>query len=705
MKGECTLKQAPKTAHAFLSLLAILIAFGVATNAFAQFPRKTDEHVKQQILDTMTKYPAFTVIGKKIAEKYEAFKVMSPPHPLGCPKMVPTQLSEEIWKFDSEMLILSKMSVHFLSCFESTAMPDVGGGAVCIPVYGVPGLEYCEDPPGAVVLGFIGAVLPEELEKCCPTDSELLAMPDCSIPINKPNAGFKLTYWWPENEVEINNYETTAFDPAWECGNNTEYFHKPLTDFLRQAQAHLNMINKATVYKTTKEAGIPDALREDPFIGNSHWAGLLPGDQILAGEAHVWRTYLASLASLNNREGGGWLGYKRNCDCFYAAGQKQEDDYGVRRKVVNGWTEEKKYFHYWRDYRLSRYLGPAKYEAIEQFQDPRTDMCASYRAYHEQWGKAIAAGGMGYGDLISAVNIKPPRIPNALERICYKGGGDLFPIVGQLIGHFSPLPANAYMARRALYLFGKDNIATGSFVPPGRVINKFSERYDKMQRIWPLYVDSLNPLAAAAAPLASSCFRGNEIPNYVQEAQPDRPEDWPKGLVRDVLDDTQPVRGGPKDSVRHAYWNRRKNCMCPYIGPVAGLKWFGKYTSCFQTKSACRKRDEGNFEDPDESKLDPPDAEKGVSLEHLIDVPFPGAADGIPYPFLPEFGKAIYTLDPIKGDDPAFRQGASGVGQGDVCDLKKGPFKMHRVYPEDLESSRPYRGLKCPFQDDRCKTQ
>ena len=281
-----------------------------------------------------------------------------------------------------------------------------------------------------------------------------------------------------------------------------------------------------------------------------------------------------------------------------------------------------------------------------------TDTCASYRAYHSQW----AGAPYYYGDLIDAVGIRPPRIEDYLKRTCFRGGGEFFPITGQLMGSFSTIPASAYIARRAFYLFGKDTVAGVQFVKPERRLNKYSDEVDKMQRIYPGQSKGLR---------VSECFRGHEIPNYLQE----KGTNWQKDLISDAYDIGV---GGPLDDVRFNYWNRRKACMCPYIGPVRGLRLLQKtYITCNQRQPSCVTKDEGDSEDSSTGEL------KGTGGSSIMPIYAPPIVDGIPFPFLPGMGEGIYTLE-----------------GGSHCSLAAGG-PLNRYVPEKVYA--------CKNSDPRCK--
>jgi hypothetical protein len=728
----------------FWFVLVLLLAS--APNCLSQLPpkfpltTKSDQKVLQAVKESIGKRGEIENEIKSIVPKYAAMKGEAEAHPLSCDRASGNEdnRTEERWKFDSRVAMFGEptgssgqLTERFLSCFEADkeddkiACPMVG----CIPVLGTtPPLEICFDPPPAC-----GG-------NCCANNSEMLQMGRLPMPlaagyanpVTSPlafaalmpfvfsegcnldprkhnNRGYNLNFWWPENEVEIQNYERTVFNPTYECGNTQppkSFKHDDLTRFLKTVRASLTKFQSGggiagEVSYDENEAGV-SKLRFDPNIGESHWAGLLPGDQTFTAEAHVYRTYNDVLTSLNFPGGDGTLlGYKRDCRCFYSGLQDQRTE-GKFRKTVNGWTEQNKFLPYWRYWQNSKPISEHRYEALAKFGSYDPDSCAFLRAYDDFKNKPPFEN-TGYQDLykaLSPVNAGPPpndpiRLRKELERICYRGGGDLMPITGQLIGHFSPLPASAYIARRALLLFGtkelklNDKVVDREFVDRDRRINRYSDKNDKMQRIYPL--DKKNSMRA------SHCFRGHDIPNYLTEAT----EDWPRDLMRDALTDGG---AGPMDTPRFLHWNKRGSCMCPYIGKASGLRIVGTDTwlACTPVGAACHKRgaeDQGDYEDDPKAPLQG----RGGGTAY----PLP---DGIPHPFLPEMQRGIYTADPIFPDDPATCQIEGGncrsVRPG-KCELTVKRNGMHLRQPEDFEDIQGdinKGGIQCknPIAEPRC---
>lgn len=611
-------------------------------------------------------------------------------------------ITEHIWKFDAMMTAGAFnpfQAKRFAGCFDPRVIPDypvpeAGGVGLCIPsptvIFRIP-LYVCFDPMFSA-------------GNCCPSWTPMLKK--CGIPTWKGDAtkyfdtyGYKLHFWWPENEVEIENYGVSAFYPFFECrnGKNADpeefnFGYTYLTNFLRKYKAVTSAkagdgtevkIDHALSSNPLDPAFVNPLLRTWPHIGNSQWAGMLPGDQTFQAEAHSWRTFLHTLALINKKDEDGYTGYRRSCRCFYGTlGEESEGDawdHGSDQ-VVNGWTELAPIFPFWRSYQRSKDLecqsGSFYYDAIKDFKNIQEDTCASWRAANvagagdltEFLGKSDAQRQLAVHACGSRFH-KNPKICSELERICYKGDGQLFPIVGQLMGNYSPLPASAFLARRALYLFGKQKASSGGgcddFMPDNRRIHRYSESKDKMQRIYP--VDGVTPITLQS----SNCFRPAEIPNTLDETSTG--SEWPRDLQGPYASIGAPVAppppgvpeiyppkadpesmaelpfrvgghvavAGPLSNVRFNHWNYREACMCPHKGPVWGLalkggsKW--KVINCSQYRNACRLRYEDDASRGDENDQE---ATKGGGTEGDGGLPalaifFGIVAQHVPYPFVP----------------------------------------------------------------------
>lgn len=690
-------------------------------------PNQTDQRVLNSVRDSLSRYPE---VEQRVRAVAGAYRMMGqagryPPHRLSCDSgaLLSEQLTEPAWMFDSDTALFGAVNGSnsttptptFLGCFQPVQIPSIPLPTVCTPIgfnfsvcvdTSTPCAQNSEILKEGGLPAWAYAVAVAALFPPTPANITFAAIlfsfagEGCRVPEDRSNRGYSLDYWWPENQIEIHNYGRTVFDPTFEC-NNQEFQHGRLTDFLRTMSTYLTRFTPpgmpaGAVSTTGRGAGIPDGLRFDPHIGESHWAGIQPGDEVFTGEAHVYRTYLNTLTALNNPGDSTWLGYKRDCRCFYSSLDSQivrdvRNSRDLSRKVVSGWTEHQKHLPFWRYYQNSQLLNRARYEAISQYSSFYRDSCAFLRAHEASLGSISE----GYRDIYQAIGISPPpttapRLRDQLLRICYKGGGDLFPVTGQLIGQFNPLPAGAYLARRALYLFGTDfdyrSNPDDPLNPPDRRVNKYSDANDKLQRIYPLK-DRV---------FASTCFQGHQIPNYLRE---DR-FNWPRELLEDAMSNGL---AGPNDSPRFIYWNRRKAKMCPYLGQVIGLKSGDNFIACRALTSSCGLEDRGDAEDSDTAPL------QGFGPGN-VPLPMP---DGIPFPFLPKYESSRYELDPIMRDDPAVTQTRElqRYTPGGQCDLRYADIrnprfsqKLHRKLPEQFvnQFGNNTGGLKCRPEYPRC---
>lgn len=375
-----------------------------------------------------------------------------------------------------------------------------------------------------------------------------------SCPV-RDNHGYIFAYWWPEQVIELNNFGTYALNPI--LFGRVDLMEPIVTTILQPLLEPFTDVALTIKGGSHPSPSFPSGLRSDPHIGQTHHAGLLPGDQTLVTEAHVARTYVAKRTSEQRDPNEGELdfiwkkkkficipiffwynGYKKGNDkCWYTTHPEDGD-------VIHAYTESPIFAFYWRFPEMSALLNQDFYFAsvpvavggspvgmitpqgltlIGSYVQMRS--CASYRA--ERWQNR-------YEDLEDAFWSPFNPIPGIIgddslqhrDRICYYGGGSLFPPTGQMMGHFSPLPSAAYFARRALYLAAHVNNSNPT--------NIFSDRADKLQRVFP------EP---------GECFRVNEIDEY-------NPGLFPKDAVR-------PDQLG---SIRYIHWNMRVGCVCQYRG-------------------------------------------------------------------------------------------------------------------------------------------
>jgi hypothetical protein len=400
-----------------------------------------------------------------------------------------------------------------------------------------------------------------------------------------PNNGYTWSYWWPEAIIEVNEFGVTAIekpqdfasglDPV-ELAKALDANFKPddVDPFLEE-------------YGVTELADLPSELRAEPNLGRTQWEGPNVPQKILAAEGHAWRTKLAQGLSQKRCQGCGidhyhmpppycpqietWYNgylYGNIAYCFL-------DTTPVDGNSLFGWTEELNWAPYWRlpgkSETLDEEIEDDQFTKIDQPSadllalgiptstpgDPlglvsnttyhKSESCAAYRAH--KWED-------DYGDLEDAVGIVPYDNDD-MEHICYKGGGQLYPPVGALFGHFTPLVSAGFLARRAIELFSRTNKYPGG--PSGteeRYENRltlFDDRVDKLQRVYPEF--------------SEECFKIEDIDDWNTDM-------FPPDLVKETH----------TNSIRYVYWNRRVACTCQLRGTTSAEElersdsdWVGDY--------------------------------------------------------------------------------------------------------------------------------
>src|SRR5262249_51863130 len=150
--------------------------------------------------------------------------------------------------------------------------------------------------------------------------------------------------WWPEYEVEVNNFGIAAFNPIETCsdkrtskdkGVGADWCVRPkleaqLRNFLvGGALGTGELVNTLLKEKLAGNGILPTELPKFPeglqgltglggfpgvtearHIGQSHWSGIQPGDQVTELEAHVYRTMLSVVTSMSRTQSE-QVGYRR----------------------------------------------------------------------------------------------------------------------------------------------------------------------------------------------------------------------------------------------------------------------------------------------------------------------------------------------------------------------------------------------------------
>lgn len=405
------------------------------------------------------------------------------------------------------------------------------------------GCEYCEPP---IWPGYID--------------------PDCKIPFY--NLGMVFEYWWPELEIETNNFGISAINPV----------HLGRIDYAREMLIQkLEQFFKRSYQTYGNELDKDFEQPEYEVKGYSHHAGNQPVDATQVLEGHNYLTLVQTVLSLLRCQGCGlydfiyeeiygvcvpllsftYNGYvKGNPDyCFY-------DTLEPVSHTIKAWTEDAFYADWWRIPERSAIINQELYFSSVTmspfFTSPETfakqvqankmmfyNMCPSYR---------LATWADFYSDLMN-LGVQP-YTSETLRKICYYGGGELYPLAGTLMGNYHPLTSAAYLARRSVELAGmvghshlwccnnhcSDQDHVNRFTRLKEAIDdKFTE-VDKLQRVFP-------------DKKATRCFRMNEVDDFDREL-------FPPDLEK-------PEHLG---SIRHIYWNKRTACACELRGDRHSLE-------------------------------------------------------------------------------------------------------------------------------------
>lgn len=374
------------------------------------------------------------------------------------------------------------------------------------------------------------------------------------------NMGYIFGAWWPEFEIEVNGYGIAAINPI--AHSRPDLLRKALTRVKKSTFDPVAISALRTLYGNTPDAGIPGELRDDPHIGNTQWSGMLPGDQTYQNEAHIYETVIDDEASEKrdpDKYTIGWA-YEYNSKlnlCFpypwVYNGYKHDDSkycaYTVLEKKgpeISMFTEEMPFHSYWTLPDLSIFADDDLYLAsvpkhipgsidnmtIDKELAPahyaRTSSCASYRA--KKWEDP-------FQDLVTAVGVVP-RKTDELEKICYKGGGQLYPLTGKLMGHFNPFTSAGFLARRAIELGSQNKFPFNLARIGGRADRTlfFDDKVDKLQMVYPR---------------ATSCFRMNDIDETNRSKFP---------LALETP--------GQLGSVRYVYWNYKMFDVCEWTAAM-----------------------------------------------------------------------------------------------------------------------------------------
>ncbi|MDD2943063.1 MAG: hypothetical protein PHC51_08880 [bacterium] len=398
------------------------------------------------------------------------------------------------------------------------------------------------------------------------------------------NNGFVFDFYWPEAVIEINNFGVSAINPV-KLGRN-DLSHAKLKENLKDFYDNTLKKYQKDFYKNkinpNKQMEDGDFSDKMPYLGQSHHAGMANWDQSMFLEAHVFATKVNVDISKKRPKNQGefdtnWVPCYWDTCCpipdIYFNGYEYPTDKGFYNVTdenvpqVFGFTEEKKFLPYWR---IPEYSANLLYDDNFQYYNASlpgsindtnwflTKSCAEYRA--GRWPSR-------YGDLVQAINVQLQSNSPAdyikddelRRRFCHFGGGDTFPVTGNMTGFANIVPSSGFLAIRAIELFSRAQgmLSADTFFPIWTQMKLSGtdgrDSLDKLQIVAPeSYVDGSNGGV-------SSCFVINELDEYREKS------DFYGGSHRLFADpdDTPPDQGSQGSrSIRFIYWNRRTACAC-----------------------------------------------------------------------------------------------------------------------------------------------
>ena len=416
-------------------------------------------------------------------------------------------------------------------------------------------------------------------------------------------------YWYPENQVSINNYGINRIRPEELSPTGAKFTRSALI-------AQKTGIPESQIKQLVGESYPMDLAsakllqnRADPLIGQGVWGGYAAPDYEDKSYAHVVRTWLSVEAGKRAKKTR--MGWEVDPEfSLYDALPPSP----LVKDPVNMWTEYGMWDVLSSVPHFSHRIRPEIMQGLVGAAGPYSEKARQENPFWQSIGSTafrIARWPQYFKPLEENFKIKP-NLNNALRESVYKGGYDLFPLVLNQSGFGAPaLATGAIFARKALYIagarspaaFGGD--ASGELqriFPQGEkgriatytvnVLNKGQE-IDKMQLIAPKRPKA-GTRFGGLPPIVSECFRSQNIPNLVNMDQ--NLERWVQGSLPGVIESSPQLQNavsgsGIADSIKGnmprtlngyvtdvdtaslqggditiTYWNRRIGCFCDRCG-------------------------------------------------------------------------------------------------------------------------------------------
>ncbi len=494
--------------------------------------------------------------------------------------------------------------------------------------------------------------------------------------------------------------------------NLKKYMEGDLKDDLREYAEELGFGDPEKFEREYES--VVEQLKALPLpVGQTHYSGNEPVDQTTVAEAHVYLTELQDRTSKMRSLGGGirdWIymwfpiigcipvfefhynGFMKGSRGHVSPypDRKDQDTFVTELQAATGqingcfydtlepagqiprvWTEdaaeEPNFLKYWRIRMFSKEINEELYNVASPEPSDLADItylrersCMSYRVakcgnrYQSLKQLFDIKPSSGGGPLVGAADLSPSSVED-LSKICYCGGGQLYPLVGTVETQ-SPLVTASYLARRGAEVAGQVSHKHLELTVPNHCsgedhVNRFTrlasgaaagvvqgalglskpayKEIDKLQILYPRTRDK-------DGEKASKCYRVEEVDEFNHEL-------FPPDIMR-------PEHLG---SIRFAVWEKRMACFCPYRGAYSALELqrprdtYSSKTICIHFPQVCRDQGWG-------CQIYPrlmTDVARGNVEEDLIWGEASGTAKFVPACYYPFDGRDIcerpYGLDMI----------------------------------------------------------
>ena len=479
------------------------------------------------------------------------------------------------------------------SCFEPKLLAKAENGLSRVDYEGPDNADLIDEcrqkcphhASDAQGLGFVDAEKPLEIAKAKSIYHGQMGCSGDSDPFGYYENGYEIVeFWYPEYQVEINNFGINRIRPDELSGTGRMFTRRGLIQAKQQADQKIRQELQGQQY------GLDIGQYQDPdypdqrLKGQGAWGGYASPDFQDKSYGHVVRTWLSIAENEKKIETkDGWqIDPERS---LYDALPARKED----KDPVVLWTEHGLANAITSIPHLSYQIRPQVMQALFGAESSYMEK-AKTPFYQSQGATAYRVGKWGsiYEPLkrleISGAN------NSALKEVVYKNGYELFPLVTNQSGFTAPaLSTAAIFARRVLYLAGarspveQGGDASGmvrDIFPQGEEMGRMitytiniedkSREIDKLQLLSPKRPKD-GSRTGGKPPMLSECFRSQNIPNYISDDK--SLQEWvdrnmPRKLVGYHSDmDDKSDQGG---AISFTYWNRRIGCFCDRCGIPTG---------------------------------------------------------------------------------------------------------------------------------------